>query len=295
MMKSLPYNPDPLQALNYVRFLELKRVDVDPRSFLALIEEVANSLKELYLNEVYLKVFGTREIENSDMWIGHIGSPRAEKACWVAEDLRNMPGLELDVLRVTGLGYDDFAPERNPLSPAYDLVDPKGLNRIFDQRFVEAVFGLDDVVMTDALPSASATESTSPEISTPHRTRNTLQPVLQPPIVELPQTNHNLNETQAHTEPLFLPGLPPLNEIHQRKPVEYDAETYQQTHNTTSHFKRCIDGYFFNHNEQALKELQRIITVADRGMNLIAAEIDRTHALQFNPTDGNLADPGPLT
>lgn len=46
-------------------------------------------------------------------------------------------------------------------------------------------------------------------------------------------------------------------------------------HNTTSYFKRCIDGYFFNHNEKALKELQNIIQVADRGMTLLQTEIDQ--------------------
>jgi hypothetical protein len=37
----------------------------------------------------------------------------------------------------------------------------------------------------------------------------------------------------------------------------------------------CIDGYFFNHNEQALKELQNVITVADRGMALLSAKFNR--------------------
>ena len=292
MMKSLPYNPDIPHALKYVRFLELKRVDVDPRAFLALIEEFASSLKELYLNEVYLKVFGTRELEDSDMWIGHIGSPRPDKACWIAEDLRNMSGLELDVLRVTGLGYDDFAPEGNPSSPAYDLVDPKGLNRVFDQRFVEAVFGLQDVTLPDAPLRSTTAEFTSVEASTLDGLQNSLQSTTQAPIMELPRINCTFNDNQLQPELL---ATTHFKGSYQQNPADYDAETYQEIHNTTSHFKRCIDGHFFNHNEQALKELQRIITVADRGMNLIAAEIDRTHALQFNPTDGSLADPDPLS
>jgi hypothetical protein len=291
MMKSLPYNPDPPQALKHLRFLELKRVDVDPRSFLALIEEYAFSLKELYLNEVYLKVFGTRQLENSDMWIGHISSSRPANACWIAEDLHNMPGLGLDILRVTGLGYDDFAPERNPLSPAYDLVDPKGLHRCFDQRFVEAVVGLDDVAMADAPSSPTNTTLSSLEAVNVPQIQSLIYPAAQHVVVEPSQIDRIQSETSAVSESI---ALPQLRDDHVRKPVEYDAETFQRIHNTTSHFKRCIDGYFFNHNEQALKELQRIITVADRGMNLIAAEIDRTHALQVNPTDGNLADPGPL-
>jgi hypothetical protein len=55
--------------------------------------------------------------------------------------------------------------------------------------------------------------------------------------------------------------------------------------------KRCIDGYFFNHNEQALKELQRIITVADRGMALISQELIRANQMRVNGTEGTLELP----
>lgn len=108
------------------------------------------------------------------------------------------------------------------------------------------------------------------------------QLALPPLLVELPTLTQALpphfNQTVAgglYVEPSQPEQhtLPPLN--HLRKGEEYDAETFQKSHNTTSHFKRCIDGYFFNHNEQALKELQNIITVTDRGMTLLSAEIDR--------------------
>jgi hypothetical protein len=48
----------------------------------------------------------------------------------------------------------------------------------------------------------------------------------------------------------------------------------------------CINRYFFNHNEQVLKELQNIITVADRGMTLLSAKIDRAREVwdkKFDP------------
>ena len=38
---------------------------------------------------------------------------------------------------------------------------------------------------------------------------------------------------------------------------------------------KLIDGYFFSHNEQALKGLQNIITAADREMTLLSGKIDR--------------------
>jgi hypothetical protein len=47
-----------------------------------------------------------------------------------------------------------------------------------------------------------------------------------------------------------------------------------------------IDRYFFNHNEQFLKKLQNIITVADRGMTLLSAKIDRAREVwdkRFDP------------
>jgi hypothetical protein len=36
---------------------------------------------------------------------------RPEGCCWLAENLHNMEYLKLDILRATGLGYDDFEPE----------------------------------------------------------------------------------------------------------------------------------------------------------------------------------------
>ncbi|KAH8789178.1 hypothetical protein BGZ57DRAFT_755021 [Hyaloscypha finlandica] len=218
-MRSLPFHVDESRTSSRLRFLELKRVDIDPRSLLNLVAESARSLKELYLNEVYLKVGDHNASGGTSLWLGHGDLRKTEDVIWVAQDLRKIEGLELDVLRATGLGYDEFDPETNPMHPNYDLVDYSGRNRPFDQRFVEAVLYFED-------PS----------------------------------------QPEQHT-------LPPLN--HLRKEKEYDAETFQKSHNTTSHFKRCIDGYFFNHNEQALKELQNIITVADRGMTLLSEEIDR--------------------
>ena len=59
---------------------------------------------------------------------------------------------------------------------------------------------------------------------------------------------------------------------------EFDTKAYQTLYpNTTSQFKRSIDGCFRNHNEQALQELHRMIEVADKGMRLITDEIVRSH------------------
>ena len=271
-MRSLPFHLDDAQNISRLRFLELKRVDIDPRSFLNLVTECAGSLKELYLNEVYLKVEGDSIIPSS-LWVGNADLRKSEDSYWVAQDLREIEGLKLDVLRATGLGYDEFDPETSPLHPTYDLVDPSGRNRSFDQRFVEEVLGSNDIIMEDAPNSYTRPASRNSRTDLPH---------IASIIPELPNLTNisgsiSLDDISGAifidpSQPEQL-TLPPLN--HLRKQKEYDAETFQRYHNTTSHFKRCIDGYFFNHNEQALKELQNIITVADRGMTLLSAEIER--------------------
>jgi hypothetical protein len=327
-MRSLPFHVDESRSSSRLRFLELKRVDIDPHSLLNLVTECAGSLKELYLNEVYLKVQSDNASGGSSLWLGHADLRKTEDVVWVAQDLRKIIGLKLDVLRATGLGYDEFDAETNPLHPTYDLVDYSGRNQPFDQRFVEAVLDSNDTIMEDAprsqtLPALHGPDL--PQIATVIPELTNLPSVLQSEIPEpeyIEETpGHNFGEvpqaqqppqqlapSQVQPEQLLLPPLlsevptvalqhqshfnqtvaggiyvepsqpeqhtlPPLN--HLRKEKEYDAETFQRSHNTTSHFKRCIDGYFFNHNEQALKELQNIITVADRGMTLLSAEIDR--------------------
>ena len=311
-MRSLPFHVDESHTSSRLRFLELKRVDIDPRSLLNLVAESARSLKELYLNEVYLKVGDHNASGCTSLWLGHGDFRKTDDVVWVAQDLRKIEGLELDVLRATGLGYDEFDPETNPMHPNYDLVDYSGRNRPFDQRFVEAVLYFEDVIaddtpkpkicsgssgqdlpqiatvipeltnFTSVLPPEYPEDSPGPifgEIPQSEQLPLALPPLLQSePATPAPVHQVQFNQENAgglYVEPSQpeLHTLPPLN--HLRKEKEYDAETFQKSHNTTSHFKRCIDGYFFNHNEQALKELQNIITVADRGMTLLSEEIDR--------------------
>jgi hypothetical protein len=311
-MRSLPFHVAESRTSSRLRFLELKRVDIDPRSLLNLVAESARSLKELYFNEVYLKVGDNNASGGSSLWLGHPDLEKREDVIWVAQDLRKIKTLKLDVLRATGLGYDEFDPETNPMHPAYDLVDYSGRNRPFDQRFVEAVLDFKDVIvddtsnsklrsglnaedlpqiavvipeltnLTSVLPPESTEDTPGPifgELPQSQQQTLALPPLLQTdPPIPAPVNQVQFNQTIAgglYIEPSQPEQhtLAPLN--HLRKEKEYDAETFQRGHNTTSHFKRCIDGYFFNHNEQALKELQNIITVADRGMTLLSAEIDR--------------------
>lgn len=187
------------------------------------------------------------------LWIGFPGHSEPSESIWVAQRLRDMETLDLDILRATGLGYDIFEPHHDASRTSYDLTDPTGLGRSFDQRFVEAVFANYDSTMCNATPPTAVPGTGAQELP-------------QPPAEE------------------SVSICPPQN----KRSGDFDAEIFQRRHNTTSHFKRCIDGYFYNHNEQALQELQRIMTLADRGMLLISDEIARSREARIDAATGTL-------
>jgi hypothetical protein len=230
-------------------------VDISSRSLLNLISDNAATLREIFLNEVFLKLHGASEAAKNSLWIGYPDEPRPNEGVWLAENLRDMEGLHLDILRATGLGYDNFQPDLHSAHPNFDLTDPCGLNRSFDQRFVEAVFASGDPAMDDTTPAATA-----------HRGSKACEPI------------------SSHDQDILQPKAP----LPRRNRSDYDAESYQQLRNTTSHYNRSIDGYFYNHNEQAIKELQRIIAVADKGISLVSEEIDRLQAARIVAETGDL-------
>ncbi|OBT88628.1 hypothetical protein VE02_04041 [Pseudogymnoascus sp. 03VT05] len=222
-MQSLPYHEiihiTGSSNLGNLRYLELNRVDVEADSLLNMVWKCASSLKELYLNEVYLKV---RNGDAVPLWIGlgpEVSKPHG--AQWIAEELLGMPGLELSILRATALGYDEYSAGPDFVNHVqFDLDDPSGRKRSFDDRFVEAALGQN--------PSSSTLS---------------------------------------------------------RPMAEYDVDSFQHGHNTTSHWRSSIDGVFYNHNDTALDELKKILSVVERGMGLLTAEIDRINtAIHFDPT-----------
>ncbi|KAJ8060951.1 hypothetical protein OCU04_010030 [Sclerotinia nivalis] len=242
------FHPSNGPVLNNLRFLELKRLDIDPLMLFILIKENCHSLTELYLIEVSLKVFGSADKENISLWVGHpnVNSPKREKGIWLAPAIREMEGLNLKILRVSSLGYDDYNPDPDSVNPNYDLDDPTGYNQSLEQRFVEAVFGTKAPPTLESLPS-----DTSPDVK---------------------DTNGKALDVRIDLD-------------------TYDADTYQVNHNTTSIYKKSIDGVFYNHTEGALRELQKIIDVADRGMLLISREIDRSQGLTVDHASGAIIDP----
>ncbi|PBP23576.1 hypothetical protein BUE80_DR005675 [Diplocarpon rosae] len=260
IMRSLPLFRDISSKLTHLRFVELKRVDISAHAFVHLISQIAPSLKELYLNQVYLKVRPPQAVPRGpDLWIGGVGR-KAEEGYWVAEEIRASEDLNLDILRATGLGYDDFRPQPDSEYPTYDLEDRSGQHRSFDQRFVDAV-----MIGPDHPPPDVQAESILQLLS---HDGAPLSSSLTPNVTPLDGASHQLpHVTDILSEQKTTAAARPRG--------SYDAETFQRQHNTTSEFKRSIDGLFVNHNEQALKELQNIITVADRGMTMLSAEIDR--------------------
>jgi hypothetical protein len=287
VMKSLPYQSlDEKRTLKYLRFLELKRIDIDPSALEQLIEQNSTSLKELYLNEVYLKIFRSTDLDQTPLWIGHgDGVDKPAGRFWLAEKLQGMESLNLEVLRATGIGYDDYDPEiRSNRNSDYDLVDPTGHNRTFDQRFVEAVLGIPSPPPKKAAP-AETLGAGKPEVEqdvVAIQRAIAFQATLAAaggPIREMLYEDYRAFLSRSLTS--STPSKP-----EQLRKVDWDVETFQRHHNTTSHWKRCIDGLFYNHNEKALEELQKIIGVADRGMTLLSDEIDRIHGLTEIPREG---------
>jgi hypothetical protein len=287
MMKSLPYSElDKNRCLKHLRYLELRRIDIDPIALEKLIEQNSTSLKELYLNDVYLKVFESPERQTTALWIGHGGTgPKPLGSYWLADNLRNMESLNLDVLRVAGLGYNDFDPSTDMQPKDYDFKDPSGLDRPFEQRFVEAVLG-------HLPPSLKPMTAIATATACPRHLNGWRPSRL--PILEGQMDSHaaftrslltqSINVNRISTSPLASETMP-SRERPVRK-VDYDVETFQRFHNTTSHWKCSIDGLFYNHNEKALVELQKIISVADRGMALLSEEITRIHSLSRIPVGG---------
>ncbi|KAI1379562.1 hypothetical protein F4677DRAFT_409684, partial [Hypoxylon crocopeplum] len=140
----------PGSVLPNLTFLELRQVQVMGCGLLHMLKCFANSLQELYLDGVHLKVLdwsSPPEDVNNTLWIGLPNArPRPElKDRWVAVYLRQIQA-KLRVCRVSNLGYERYVlgwevHGDNSLT-AYDLLDPCGLSRSLEQRFVEVATGI---------------------------------------------------------------------------------------------------------------------------------------------------------
>lgn len=284
--------PDTEQKWKCLRYLELKRVDIFPRHLITFITSTAPTLKELYLNDAYLKVCTSDPAGNDqsskELWIGLPDAEKPADSCWIADEIRAIEGLDLDVIRATGLGYDDFQ-QAGRNNPTFDLQDPSKLDRSFDERFVETVMFGTYVTPGSKSPLEDDIPSTPPSTQSPSDPTPVSHPAHSPGYEIL---QNNISGPRDFPSAAKRPSSSSSSKSW-HKQSKYDAYTFQQTHNTTSQFKRCIDGVFYNHNEEALKKLQGIISVADRAMTLLSEEIERNVGGNGEMDVGAEPRPGP--
>lgn len=166
----------PRSVLPHLACLELRRVEVMGFGLLAMFRCFGASLRELYLDHVYLKTVhnssatdhhhhhhhhhhhNSNDNDSSSsgdntLWVGLPNQQPPPNHRWIAVLLRQM--LHLRVCRASSLGYDQyitgngatavgggtFITANHTITPAYDLRDPSGLDRPLEQRFVEVVLG----------------------------------------------------------------------------------------------------------------------------------------------------------
>jgi hypothetical protein len=225
--------PAPEFLLPQLTSLELRRVEVLPTFFRSLARNFGSTLKELYLNEVYLKA-ETGVIFNQDtsrtLWIG-LPNQRPALGChWIATILReSLPNLQ--ICRAAFLSYDLYLREdASDLSHEFDFYDPCLEQRSFSQRFVEVVMGIKQGPGADG------------------------EPVRYLPEDE--KNDHLLKELVICNGPMWL--------------TDYDCNAYQTAvANPTSAWYKSIDGLFTNCNNNTLDDLHFIADTACQGMNEI--------------------------
>lgn len=229
--------PPPQVVLPCLTALELKRVEVTPEVLRCAARNFGCTLRELYLNEVYLKVEQGQNLNEDSKQILWIGIPNQRPGLnddWIATIVReSCPNLQ--ICRASFLGYDlytrdDLPPSPAPSSPDFDFIDPCGLGRSIAQRFVELVLGYVQPPQPDG------------------------SPVCYFPALEF----NDALVLQARPRPGGLPV------------AEYDVNAYQTAvRNATSGWQRSIDGVFPNCNSGTLEELHYIAETACQGMNEI--------------------------
>lgn len=224
--------PAPRVYLSNLTCLELKRIEILPDVFLKIVEDLGDSLQELYLNEVYLKTeqsLDWNEDSKRVLWIGVVNQRPADGCFWIAMSLR-CAARRLRVCRASFLTYDHYLRDDVPGNPEFDLVDPCGLGRSMSQRFVEVVTG---ICQPDA-PSGEAIEY-------------------------LPRDSRN-DDLVARLRP-----RPRDLTI-----AEFDTNAFQTAvTNSTSQWQKSIDGVFKNCNANTLDELHYIAETACQGMSEI--------------------------
>ncbi|KAH7026464.1 uncharacterized protein B0I36DRAFT_330704 [Microdochium trichocladiopsis] len=220
----------PKSALPHLAYLELRRVEVMGFGLLSMLRCFSGSLKELYLDQVYLKTIHHPEPPpepDSTLWIGLPNVRPPQNHRWIAVQIRQMRS-QLRVCRASSLGYDQYTMGQGRQNPAYyDFDDPCGLYRTFEQRFVEVAMGVKQ-------PPHAVTDE---------------------PVAYLPE-----EETQAW-------AVAEDERPAEMQRASWDAVEYLAHHNPTSIWQKAIDCNFPNCNQFTLDELHHMADTACEGMN----------------------------
>lgn len=229
--------PPPQVMLPCLTALELKRVEVTPEVLRCAARNFGCTLRELYLNEVYLKAEqgqNLNEDSNQILWVGLPNQRPGLHDDWIAMTVRDScPNLQ--TCRASFLGYDLYTRDDLPPLPAasppdFDFVDPCGLGRSVAQRFVEVALGYAQPPQLDGTPVCY--------------------------LPALASNDYLLTQTRPRHRALRI--------------TEYDVNAYQTAvRNATSGWQRSIDGVFPNCNSGTLEELHYIAETACQGMNEI--------------------------
>ncbi|KAI0128045.1 hypothetical protein F4776DRAFT_629025 [Hypoxylon sp. NC0597] len=237
----------PKSVLPNLKCLELRQVEVMGCGLLSMFKCFSNSLRELYLDGVYLKTIYSAESPqdiNNTLWIGlpNVRPPLNHR--WIATYLRQIKS-QLRVCRVANLGYDQYIMGEEPVenNATYDLVDPSGLSRSLEQRFVEVATGIKQPPTPDGSPVSYFPEESS-------------------------QDSWALADRER-----------PAN----MRIDDWHASYYLSTQrNPTSAWQKSIDGQFANCNQFTLNALHNFADNAYNGMTLL----NRMNASETTHTQG---------
>ncbi|OTA94271.1 hypothetical protein M434DRAFT_71472 [Hypoxylon sp. CO27-5] len=224
----------PKSALPNLTCLELSQVEVMGCDLLSMFKCFSNSLRELYLDGVYLKTVYSAESPddiNNTLWIGLPNVRPPPNHRWVATYLRQIKA-QLRVCRVANLGYDQYIMDEEPIenNATYDLIDPSGLSRSIEQRFVEVATGIK--------------QAPAPDDS---------------PVSYFPEEEWQDSWALADRE---RPSNMRIDDWH----ASYYLSTQR---NPTSAWQKSIDGQFANCNQFTLNALHNFADNAFNGMTLL--------------------------
>ncbi|UQC86755.1 uncharacterized protein CLUP02_12257 [Colletotrichum lupini] len=249
--------PSPPITLPCLTALELKRVEITPDVLRCAARNFGQTLRELYLNEVYLKAEQGHNLNEDSKEILWVGLPNQRPGLhddWMAMIIReSCPKLQ--TCRASFLGYDlytrdDLPPSPAPSSPDFDFIDPCGLGRSIAQRFVEVALGYYQPPQSDGSPVSY--------------------------LPALASNDYLLTQMRPRTRALRV--------------TEYDVNAYQTAvRNSTSGWQRSIDSVFPNCNSGTLEELHYIAETACQGMNEIQRQRNE-HAGQGEGGEGGAGD-----